>query len=431
MNWSSTAQVDPDSQAVLTQSSAGLRETTTLDQILAERELPLAEALRLSMALANALREMHDQGRVHGALTPACIEIGGSGLVIAPGRLSPELVSPYAAPEVLRGQPADTRSDIFSFGDIVFEMMTGRRAFEGTTPEALAAAIVSQPAAPVGNPALEGLISHCLAKDPAARWQRIQKAQMELRLLAVSARRVEAPPRRVDFGALLRAEVHAVESRITDRFESHERAVIERQQAEIQAVESRTADRFESRERAVTERQQAEIQAVESRLAARFEAQERALAELQQAVTASLQSMQAHLCTVDAKIATAQESLTRAEEAAADMHLRISGCEQRLLDSPKERIGRLDLLLQSATERISRLEQAGETARRQAVEAADTSSVRLHAIEQAIGTHADALEAARRAIAQSDDLVERVVEALDSLQSIVFEKSEERSSTVN
>ena len=325
-------------------------------------------------------------------------------MIIGPGRLPQGLVSPYAAPEVLRGQPADTRSDIFSFGAIVYELVSGHWPFEGATPEALAAAIVSQPAPPVGNPALEGLISHCLAKDPAARWQRIQKAQMELRLLAVTARRVEAAPR-TNFETLLRAEV--------------------------QAMESRMAARFESQERVVAERQRSELQALESRLGVRMESQERAVAELQQAVSASLQSMQAHLCTVDSKIATAQESVTRAEEAAADMHLRISGCEQRLLDSPKERIGRLDLLYQSAAERISRLEQTSENARRQAAEAADTSSVRLHAIEQTIGAHADALEAARRAISQSDDLVERVVEALDSLQSIVFEKSEERSSTVN
>lgn len=381
MNWSrsSSAPAAPEWQPVPIEGIPGSPEGVTLDRRLAEGQLPLAEALRLSTALANALREMHDQGRVHGALTPACIEIAATGLTIGPGRLPQGLVSPYAAPEVLRGQPADSRSDIFSFGAIVYEMVSGHWPFQGTTPEALAAAIVSQPAPTVGHPALEGLIAHCLAKDPAARWQRIQKAQMELRLLAVSARRGEGPPRRPNFEALLRTEV----------------------------------------------------QSLESRLSARFEAQDRALSELQQAVSTSLQSMQAHLCTVDAKIAAAQESIQRAEEAASDMHLRISGCEQRLLDSPKERIGRIDLLLQSATERISRLEQAGETSRRQAAEAADSSSVRLHALEQTISAHADALDAARRAVAQTDDLVERVVEALDSLQSIVLEKSEEKSSIVN
>jgi len=262
---------------------------------------------------------------------------------------------------------------------IVYEMITGRWPFEADTPEALATAVLNAPAPGTGNPALDSLLANCLAKDPEVRWQRIQKAQMELRLLTVSARHTEGPVRRDNLAAVVRAEVH---------------------------------------------------QAVDARLTARLESQEKALTEFQQAVTASLHSVQAHLCTIDAKLAAAQAQAARAESGASERDLRISGLEQRA-DGPNERVARAELLLQAAAERMTRAEQATESARRQAASFAEEGAVRMHALEQTLGSQADALESARRALAQTDDLVERVVEALDSLQSIVLERSEERSPAVN
>jgi hypothetical protein len=346
----------------------------TLAEHVAEGKPPVQEVLRLAMSLAEALRKIHDDGRVHGALTPSRVELMSSGVELLSGQ--PD-ATPYTAPEVLRGRPADARADIFSFGAIVYEMITGRVPFDGNTPETLLASMVNAPPAATGSRALDALLVNCLAKDPAARWQRIQKAQLELKLLTVSARRTESPQRE-SVAAQVRAEVQ-------------------------QAV---------------------------ARVAGRLDAQDKTIAEFQQAITASLQAVQAHLCTIDAKLTAGQESTKRSDEAIARLNVRISGVEERGA-VPVERIATTELLLQAATERVSRVEQTTEAVRQQAAGFAETAALQLHAIEQTVRSQADALESARTALAQTDDLVERVVEALDSLQSIVLEHSEGHASGVS
>ena len=151
--------------------------------------------------------------------------------------------------------------------------------------------------------------------------------------------------------------------------------------------------------------------------------------ELKQAVSASLQAVQAHLCTVDAKLAAAQQDAKRSEQALAAFDLRISNAEAHA--APMERLTSAELKLQAATERMGRVEQTTESARQQSAEFAENAAMQLHALEQTIRSQADALESARTALAQTDDLVERVVEALDSLQSIVLERAEDRPSEVS
>ncbi|HLK49382.1 MAG TPA: protein kinase [Bryobacteraceae bacterium] len=350
-------------------------EPRTLSQRLDEGKLAAAEALRLAMNLAEALRKLHDNGQVYGALTPSRVEITSSGVSLAAVQSPQRDVTPYTAPEVLRGRVADARSDIFSFGSILFEMVTGRPPFEGATPEALTAAVFNTPAPPTGNPRLDALIANCLAKDPSLRWQRIQKAQLELRLLTVTARRPESPLQRENVAALVRTEVqHA--------------------------------------------------------LAARCDAQDKTIAEFQQAVTASMQAIQAHLCTLAANVTAAQEGAKRSEEAVSKLNPRISTLEERG-SVPSERVAATELLLQTATERITRTEATTESVRKQAADFAESAALQLHALEQTVRSQADALESARTALAQTDDLVERVVEALDSLQSIVLERAEDRPAGVN
>src|SRR5204863_10210251 len=83
----------------------------------------------------------------------------------------------YMAPEQLEGVEADARTDIFALGAVLYEMATGKRAFEGKTRTSLIAAIVqSQPKPmntiqPVTPPALEHVVAKCLEKDPDERWQ--------------------------------------------------------------------------------------------------------------------------------------------------------------------------------------------------------------------------------------------------------------------
>ena len=356
-----------------------MNESRTLTQRLADGKLPLPDALRLAMSLAEALRQWHDGGRVHGALTPSSIGITTSGIELRAAKRPQREVTAYFAPEVLRGRTPDARSDIFSFGAIVFEMITGRPPFEGATPEALTAAVLNTPAPATGSGRIETLLANCLAKDPGLRWQRIQKAQMELKLVTVSARRAESSAQRESLAALVRAEVQ---------------------------------------------------QALASRVSNRLDAQDKTLADFQQAVTASLHSLQAHLCTLTANVAGAQDGAKRSEEAVAKLHVRLSTLEER--DSvPVERIAHAELLVQAANERLARGENQIESVRKQAADFAESAALQLHALDQTVRSQADALESARTALAQTDDLVERVVEALDSLQSIVLERAEDRPAGVN
>src|SRR5579871_5539705 len=125
-------------------------ETRTLAQRLEEGTLPVPDALRLAMSLAETLRKLHDQGSVYGVLTPSHIEVTGTGVDLVPVQAPQRDINPYTAPEVVRGRMADTRSDIFSFGSIFYEMINGRPPFQGATPEALTAAILNEPA-PTGS----------------------------------------------------------------------------------------------------------------------------------------------------------------------------------------------------------------------------------------------------------------------------------------
>jgi hypothetical protein len=354
-------------------------ETRTLTQCLAEGKLAVPDALRLAMSLAEALRKLHDQGSVHGGLTPSQIALTASGVDLIRLDAPQREVNPYTAPEVLRGKMADARSDIFSFGAIFHEMITGRPPFEAATPEALTSVILNEPAPPTGSPRFDALILNCLAKDPALRWQRIQKAQMELKLLSVSTRRTETSAQRESLAALVRTEVE---------------------------------------------------QALGSSFGTRLEAQEKGLSEFRQAVTTSIQALQAHLCTVVANVTTAQESAKRLEDVLPKIDVRLSTLEEREV-TPAGRVANTELLVQAATERLVRIEGATESVRKQAADFAESAAVQLHALEQTVSSQADALDSARTALAQTDDLVERVVEALDSLQTIVLERAEDRPAGVN
>jgi eukaryotic-like serine/threonine-protein kinase len=93
----------------------------------------------------------------------------------------------YMAPEQLEGKPADARTDVFALGAVLFEMMTGRKAFEAQTQASLIAKILETDPPelsrfiPVAPPALERLVQRCLAKSPDDRWQSVRDVLLELR----------------------------------------------------------------------------------------------------------------------------------------------------------------------------------------------------------------------------------------------------------
>jgi serine/threonine protein kinase/Tol biopolymer transport system component len=171
----------------------------TLAEIIPPSGLPLDRLLSISIDLADALSAAHSRGIVHRDLKPANVMVTCTGAVKvldfglsqiavdeAAGRFTTETLTvdhalvgtvPYMAPEQLEGKPADRRSDIFSFGVMLFEMATGRRPFSGETPVATLTSILRDEAPLAGklNPAVPNevsrIINRCLTKDPDRRVQ--------------------------------------------------------------------------------------------------------------------------------------------------------------------------------------------------------------------------------------------------------------------
>lgn len=114
------------------------------------------------------------------------------------------------APEQLEGQPVDARADVFAFGAVVYEMVTGRRAFDGSSPSAVWSAILRDEPPPVhasipsAPPQLDSILSGCLAKDPELRWHSLHDVRLLLRALAAQAPSTsgETIPRRRTLWAL-------------------------------------------------------------------------------------------------------------------------------------------------------------------------------------------------------------------------------------
>ena len=188
-------------------------EGETLADRLAKGLLPLEQTLRFGVQIADALDKAHRQGIVHRDLKPANVMLTRSGVklldfglakgMVPAGQQSALTALPtqvgltqegtilgtfqYMAPEQLEGKTADARTDVFALGCVLYEMATGKKAFEGATQASLIGAILhTQPAAisavaPATPPALDRVVRTCLAKDPEDRWQSAGDLARELR----------------------------------------------------------------------------------------------------------------------------------------------------------------------------------------------------------------------------------------------------------
>jgi hypothetical protein len=212
-----------------------MNRSFSLGQLLAHGPLPVPDALRSAMMLAEAIRQIHDSGRTCGALLPSNITVTDAGLALIgePGDLA--AITPYTAPEVLQGHTPDPRADIFAFGAIFYEMITGRCAFAGDNADALAVSLTISAPPLTGNPAFDHLVSNCIAKDPGVRCQRMQKVILELKVLTF-APHAEAATRQQTVTAALRSETHQLEARVAALLDNHEKAIIDVQQSSDDAI---------------------------------------------------------------------------------------------------------------------------------------------------------------------------------------------------
>ncbi len=193
-------------------------EGETLAERLLKGPLPTESALRYATEIADALDRAHKHGIVHRDLKPGNIMLTKSGAKILDFGLAKErkvsaidantmtamatqakpLTSEgsivgtfqYMAPETLEGTEADARSDIFSFGAVLYEMLTGKRAFTGKTQASIIAAILASEPPPIATIlpltplALDRLVRTCLAKDPDDRFQSAHDVYLQLKWLA-------------------------------------------------------------------------------------------------------------------------------------------------------------------------------------------------------------------------------------------------------
>ena len=199
----------------------------TLQQRLEKGALPLDQALTVATQIADALDKAHRQGIVHRDLKPGNIMLTKAGAklldfglaklqpVQQAGGLSALPTQPadltqegailgtfqYMAREQLEGQEADTRTDIFSFGAVVYEMVTGKKAFEGKSQANLISSIMTADPVPISSlqsvspPALDSIVETCLAKDPETRWQSVGDVGRQLeKILSGSSSEVGVVP---------------------------------------------------------------------------------------------------------------------------------------------------------------------------------------------------------------------------------------------
>jgi tRNA A-37 threonylcarbamoyl transferase component Bud32 len=208
----------------------------TLQELIAAGPLPVRQVLQIATQMANALATAHVAGIIHRDLKPANVMVTNSGLVKVLDFGLAKLMDPtarvrtsasnsshteepptltaapltvegsimgtvnYMSPEQAEGLKVDARSDIFSFGAVLYEMVTGQRAFDGDSPISTLSAVLRDEVRPIREvaaevpPELNDLIARCLRKNPGDRWQSMTEVAAALHGLIV----------RLDSGVLLR-----------------------------------------------------------------------------------------------------------------------------------------------------------------------------------------------------------------------------------
>ena len=210
-------------------------EGETLARRLEKGPLPLEQVLKFGMQTADALDKAHRGGVVHRDLKPGNIMLTPTGTKLLDFGLAKPVApltsvatltaavtqsSPvteqgvivgtfqYMSPEQVEGKELDGRSDIFSLGAVLYEMLTGQRAFQGKSQLTVASAILEKEPAPISSikpltpPALDHAVKKCLAKLPDERWQSASDLASELKWIAEGGSQVTHTPTAAARGAL-------------------------------------------------------------------------------------------------------------------------------------------------------------------------------------------------------------------------------------
>jgi eukaryotic-like serine/threonine-protein kinase len=192
----------------------------TLSSVLARGPLNLPRALAIAAQVADALDHAHRRGITHRDLKPSNIMLTRDGVKLldfgvgkwtpaptdATATRPPTLTSEgaivgtlhYMSPEQLEARPVDARSDIFSLGAVMFEMLSGRKAFDGTSQAAIIAAVMQRPSPRLASdglapPNVDRVVAKCLEKDPEQRWQSAGDLRDALAWLAADDSPVTTP----------------------------------------------------------------------------------------------------------------------------------------------------------------------------------------------------------------------------------------------
>src|ERR1700680_4479959 len=203
-------------------------EGETLARRLEKGPLPLEQVLHYAIEISDALDKAHRKGVTHRDLKPGNIMLTKSGtklLDFGLAKLKQEVVPAnaalselptandpltaqgtilgtlqYMAPEQVEGKEVDARTDIFAFGAVVYEMATGKSAFEGKTKASLSAKILETGPPPTPTlqamtpPALERTVKRCLAKEPDDRWQTARDLEVQLKWIAEGGSQISLAP---------------------------------------------------------------------------------------------------------------------------------------------------------------------------------------------------------------------------------------------